>query len=47
MKKAKKGNPKWRKGMRSANPYGRNGKPSFILLVERGLEKFLSSPFEK
>ena len=47
MKKIKKGNPNWYKGMQSANPYGRNGRPTFMLLVGRGLENFLSSPFNK
>ena len=55
MKKAKngktfyqpRGNPNWYKGMLPANPYGRNGRPSFMLLVEKGLESFLSSPFNK
>jgi hypothetical protein len=47
MKNTKKGNPNWHKGMQSANPYGRNGKPSFMLLVGKGLENFLSSPFNK
>jgi hypothetical protein len=47
MKKTKKGNPNWYRGMQSANPYGRNGKPSFMLLVGKGLENFLSSPFNK
>ena len=47
MKKVKKGNPNWYKGMSPANPYGRNGKPPFMLLVEKGLESFLSSPFNK
>ena len=42
-----KGNPNWYKGMLPANPYGRNGKPTFMLLVEKGLESFLSSPFNK
>ena len=42
-----RGNPNWYKGMLPANPYGRNGRPSFMLLVEKGLESFLSSPFNK
>ena len=47
MIKRKKGNPNWHKGMLPANPYGRNGRPTFMLLVEKGLESFLSSPFNK
>ena len=47
MKKTKKGNPNWYKGRQPANPYGRNGKPTFMLLVGKGLENFLSSPFNK
>lgn len=47
MKKVKRGNPNWKKGMHTANPYGRNGRPDFMLLVEKGLESFLSSPFNK
>jgi hypothetical protein len=29
------------------NPYGRKGKPNFMRSVVRGLENFLSSPFNK
>jgi hypothetical protein len=47
MQKMRRGNPKWYKGMKAPNPYGRNGKPSFMVLVVKGLENFLSSPFAK
>ena len=47
MEKPKKGNPNWHKGMKSSNPWGRNGRPSFMTLVIRGLNNFLSSPFNQ
>jgi len=46
MKKAKRGNPNWYKGMRSANPYGRGGTPSLIKSIFNGFGNFLSSPFK-
>ena len=45
VQKMKRGNPNWYKGMPAVNPYGRNGRPAFMVLVEKGLKNFLSSPF--